>query len=255
MTEQVYIIARYTFLEAVRNRLFSLVIVGLLCILGLTEFIGELAITETSMIQAAVTASVLRLFIVSLVSLFVVTSMVRDFNDKGIEQLLSLSLTRAGFYFGKAAGFMALAVIMSAAAGLILLLYSPPSTVLIWFVSLLCECLLVIPLSMLCLFTFSGITTAFTAAVAFYLLSRSMYVILLISQSPILDTRTYSQQFMNFLLEGIAYLTPDLNLFTRSEWLEYGAGAAVLGPVLTQTVIYLALLVAAGLFDLYRKEF
>lgn len=247
--------ARFTFLEAVRNRLFSLVIVGLVCILGLTEFIGDLAITETRAVQSSLTASGLRLFSVCVIGLFVVTSMVREFNDKGFEMLLSLSMTRTSYYFGKFAGFALLSVVIITAASLILLLYSPAVDVLAWFFSLLCESLIVIALSLLCLFTFSSITTAFTALIAFYLLSRCMHVIQLISASPILESKAFAQEFIDYLINAIAYVLPDLNLFTRSEWLVYGVSTNDVLPVVTQTVIYLLLLISAGLFDLYRKEF
>ena len=173
MVQQAFIVARFTFLEAVRNRLFTLVIVGLVCILGLTEFIGDLAITETRAVQSSLTASGLRFFAVCVVGLFVVTSMVREFNDKGFEMLLSLSMTRVSYYFGKFAGFALLSIVIITAASLILLLYSPAVDVLIWFISLLCESLIIIALSLLCLFTFNSITTAFTALIAFYLLARS----------------------------------------------------------------------------------
>ena len=255
MAQQAFIVARFTFLEAVRNRLFTLVIVGLVCILGLTEFIGDLAITETRAVQSSLTASGLRFFAVCVVALFVVTSMVREFNDKGFEMLLSLSMTRVSYYFGKFAGFALLSIVIITAASLILLLYSPPADVLIWFISLLCESLIIIALSLLCLFTFNSITTAFTALIAFYLLARSMHVIQLISVSPILESKSFAHEFIDFVINAIAYVLPDLNLFTRSEWLVYGAHANDIVPVIIQTVIYLLLLVAAGLFDLYRKEF
>jgi len=34
------VIAYYTFQEALRNRLFALTLAGLVCLLGITEFIG-----------------------------------------------------------------------------------------------------------------------------------------------------------------------------------------------------------------------
>ena len=255
MIRNAFIIARFTFLEAVRNRLFSLVLVGLVCMLGLTEFTGELTITETRQVQGAVTAYGLRLFSICVIGLFVVTSMVREFNDKCFEMFLSLAITRGSYYFGKFAGFTLLSLILVLAASLILSVYSPVTDVLWWACSLACELLIIIALSLLCLFTFNSITTAFVAVIAFYLLSRSMYVIQLISDSPILETKTFSQTFINFILDAIAYLLPDLSIFTRSEWLLYGADFNNILPVLGQTVIYLVLLMAAGAFDLYRKEF
>ena len=235
--------------------MFTLVIVGLVCMVGLTEFTGELAITETRQVQAAVTAFGLRLFTVCVIGLFVVTSMVREFNDKGFEMLLSLAITRGSYYFGKLAGFILLSLIMVMAASLILFLYSPVADVLLWSASLLCESLIIITLSLLCLFTFNSITTAFVAVIVFYLLSRSMYAIQLISDSPILETTTISQELLNFTIDAIAYVLPDLNIFTSSAWLTNGADTSALLPVLIQTAIYLVFLIAAGLFDLYRKEF
>ena len=46
-------IAVFTFREAVRNRLFRLTLAGMVCLLGLTEFIGDLAVTERAATQAA----------------------------------------------------------------------------------------------------------------------------------------------------------------------------------------------------------
>jgi ABC-type Na+ efflux pump permease subunit len=223
--------------------------------LGLTEFIGELTLTETRQVQSTLTATGLRLFAVCVLGLFVVTSMVREINDKGFEMLLSLSLSRGSYYFGKLLGFALLSWIIVIASGLILAIYSPLAEVLIWCCSLACEALIIIALSLLCLFTFNSITTAFVAVIAFYLLSRSMYVIQLISDSPLLETGTFSQAFINFMLDAIAYLLPDLNLFTRSAWLIHGSDIHDITLVLAQTAIYVMLLVAAGLFDLYRKEF
>lgn len=255
MMQPAFIIARFTFLEAVRNRLFTLVIVGFICIFGLTEFIGELTITETKQYQSALTASALRLFTVCLIGLFVVTSMVREFNDKGFEMLLSLEITRTSYYFGKYMGFMLLTIIIAIAASLILIIYSSVSFVLIWLFSLVCESLIIISLSLLCLFTFKSITTAYISVMAFYILSRSMYIVQLVSDSPILESKTFSQEFINFIIDSIAYVLPDLNIFTQSEWLIYGADISNIVPVLIQTSIYFTFLTAAGLFDLYRKEF
>ena len=66
---------------------------------------GELAITETGQTQAAIAASILRLAAVLLVILFVTTSVNRDFSDKSVELMLSLPVPRAGYYFGKFAGY------------------------------------------------------------------------------------------------------------------------------------------------------
>jgi ABC-type transport system involved in multi-copper enzyme maturation permease subunit len=254
MTRNIKTIAWYTFREATQNRLFRLTFAGLVCLLGIAEFTGELAITETREIQAALLASIARWFLVVTSSLFVITSMVREFNDKGTELILSLPVSRVTYYFGKFIGFIALSLAISFSVCLILFLYTEPSFLFTWYASLVCEIAIIIAMSMLCLFTFNNVTVSFIVVVAFYILARSMSAILLLSTSPILETKTFSQEFITAVVNAVAFMMPDLARFSRSDWLVYGIADANLRMVILQTVIYLILLVAAGLFDLSRKE-
>ena len=61
MNDSIRTIARYTFKEAVNNHLFLFAILLTLGLFGLAGFIGELAITESLRIQAAITGAMLRL--------------------------------------------------------------------------------------------------------------------------------------------------------------------------------------------------
>lgn len=254
MNKSILTIARFTFFEALRNRLFLLTLIGLLCVLGLTEFVGELAISESKGIQAILIGAGMRLFAVATIALFVITSMVREFNDKGFDLIASLPLPRSDYYFGKFFGFLLLSLVIALSTGVLLLIYSPAVAVLLWLLSLICELAIVISLSLLCLFTFSNVTVAFMVVAGFYILSRSIYTIQLISNSPILESAAISQQFMRQATDAVAFLLPGLHDFTKSEWLAYGVNWQDIQPVIIQTAIYLVLLCAAGLFDLYRKN-
>ena len=109
---------------------------------------------------------------------------------------------------------------------------------------------------MLFILTLENILVAFSAVTAFYLLARSINTILLIGQSPILESTALSQKFMNILVIIIAYVLPDLDKFTQTDWLVYSYGTIQsLYIVGLQTSIYLVFLSAAALFDLYRKNF
>ena len=254
MNRAITTIARFTFYEAMRNRLFLLTLAGLICVLGLTEFVGELAVSEALQFQAIVIGAGMRLFAIVTIALFVITSVVREFNDKGFDLIVSLSLPRSSYYLGKFFGFLMLALVIVLSTGLLLLLYSEFAPVLLWQLSLLCELAIIITLSLLCLFTFSNVTVAFVVVLGFYILARSMHTIQLISHSPILEYLDFSQQFIRFVTDAIAFLLPDLHVFTQSQWLAYGAGWSELYPVLGQSLSYIVLLGAAGLFDLYRKN-
>jgi ABC-type transport system involved in multi-copper enzyme maturation permease subunit len=254
MNNSILTIAKYTFYEAVRNRLFLLTVVGLFCVLGISEFVGELAITETRSIQAVLMGSGMRLFAITTVALFVITSMVREFSDKGFELIASLPIPRSRYYFGKFLGFFYLSLLIAVATSMLLLIYSPASSVLMWLVSLICELAIIISLSLLCLLTFSNVTVAFMVVIGFYILSRSIYAIQLISNSPLLEFYSFSQQFMRMATDVMAFFLPGLHDFTKSDWLIYGASREDMQFVIVQTIIYLSLLSAAGLFDLYRKN-
>jgi Cu-processing system permease protein len=254
MQNTVTIIARYTFIEGLRNRVFVLSAVGLVCLFGLTEFVGDLAITESSQIHALFIGSGMRLFTVATVALFVITSMTREMNDKAFELILSLPVGRSTYYFGKLTGYYALAFIMVILTGALLSVFVGAAQSSLWALSLFCELGVVIAVSLLSLFTFTNVTVSFIVVMAFYFLSRSIHAIQLISSSPILEFRTFAQEFMNYLVNALGYVLPNLYDFTRSDWLVYGVQDHALYHVLLQTAIYLPLLVAAGLFDLYRKD-
>ncbi len=249
-----FTIARFTLLEAVRNRLFVLILVGVVCVFGLAEFMGELAITEKKQMQGAFLSSLLRLFSIAIISLFVITSVTRELNDKSLEMIMSLPMPRHQYLFGKLFGYGGLALLISLVICLPLIMYTSPEQVMYWVFSLFCEQLIIIALSLVCLFTFSNLTISYTAVMGFYLLSRSMEAMQLLGESPVLQASTFSQDFMNNLLDGIALILPDLHAFTRSDWLVYSVSFADLRLVLMQTLIYMALLVSVGLFDLYRKS-
>lgn len=256
MKTSVLTIAKYTLIEAVRNRLFALMVISLICIFGLVQFIGELAITETQQIQSAIMGLILRLLGVFLISLFVISGITREFHDKTIETIISLPVPRHVYFTGKYLGFFYLVLIVSILLGLPLLLYSEPLQVLVWLLSLICELIIVTGLCLLCTFTLERIPVTFITVMAFYLLARSINIIQLMSRSPIVESPALSQKFINSLIDIIDYILPELDYFTQTEWLVYStADLADLSVILIQTVIYAALLSGAALFDLYRKNF
>lgn len=249
-------IALFTFLEALRNRLLWLVLVFVLIGVGLAEFLGAVAITETRQFQSGFMGALLRAAAVFILSLFVITSVVREFNDKVVELVLSLPVPRSSFLLGKLAGYSALAALVALLCGLFLLIYAPPLQVIIWTLSLCMELLIVTALSLLCLFTFSQVTAALSAVMAFYLLSRSITAIQLMGHFPVVSMDSLAQTVIAGFLDALAFVLPALDGFTLSAWLIYHTASwSALAPILGQTVIYVGLLSAAAMFDLYRRNF
>lgn len=256
MKSPVLTIAKYTCLEAARNRLFVLLLVGIVGIFSLGEFIGELAIAETSSTQAAILAFILRITAVVITALYVVSSVLREFNDKTINLIMALPVPRFTYYLGKAGGFCVLSVIIALLVSLPIWIYAEPSQVILWLAGLVFELLIVVAVCLFFIITLENMPVAVTAVIAFYLLSRSISTIILVGQSPILETSDLSQQFINTFLHLLALVLPALDKFARTDWLVYGNGSSNdLSFMAIQTVIYLFLLGAAALFDLYRKNF
>lgn len=249
-----FTIARFTLLEAIRCRLLIAMIAVVVVAFGLAQFLGELSITETRQAQASVTGSLLRIFSICATCLFVISSVLKELNDKGLDLILSLPLPRHAYLFGKLTGFAGFSLCVAVLAALPLFLYAPAVAVGCWMLSLFCEQLLLAAFSLLCLLAFANISLAFTSAMAFYLLSRSIEALRLISAAPVLVSDANSQVLMNFLVNALALLLPDLHAFTHSEWLVYGVDADAVETVLIQTLVYLPVLLSAGLFDLYRKN-
>ncbi|WP_338849183.1 ABC transporter permease [Massilia sp. W12] len=254
MYRQISTIAAFTLLEAMRNRLLWLLAIFSLCgILG-AAFFHALAITENNQVQLALLAALLRVGAVFLLATFVVTSVTRELHDKVLELTLALALPRAAWVMGRLCGFWLLSLLFSTVFGAICLLYANPLQVLQWSFSLCWELCIVAAFALLTALSLSQVASALAAVLAFYLLTRSIGALQLMGQGPLAGMQD-SQIYLARLLDLIAWFLPDLDRFTRAEWLLYQApGWGGMLPLLLQTLIWLALLGCAALFDLYRKQ-
>lgn len=250
------VIARYTVIEALRNRLLWLVAATIGASLIIAGFLQAVAITESNQIQSAILAAILRLSAVFIIVSFVVTSMVREANDKGLELILALPLPRASYFFGKLAGFAIASFVLALLFGLPLGLFAPWLQVGAWTASLACELIIMTTLSLFCVMSLNQVTSALAAAAGFYVLCRSIGTLQIIAAAPLDTAGSFSNELMRLAIDGVATLLPHLDRITRTEWLLYAApDAATLAVAVLDAALYGALLCGAALFDLYRKNF
>lgn len=256
MFSQILTISKFTFIESLRNRLLLLSFLVIGISFGLVEFIGDLAITEHRVTQVAILAAFLRMSAVVIVTLFVVSSSVRELQDKTLEMILAMPIHRGSYYLGKLIGYFHIALLVSMVFGALLLLYADPEQVTIWVISLFLELILVVALSLVMLFSFNQVPSALASVLLIYGASRIASSILLMAQNPIVAHTSMAQKFMDGFITLLTWLLPDLHRFTQTEWLAYSTAEwSVLLPLLTQTAIYLLLLSFIALFDFYRKNF
>jgi ABC-type transport system involved in multi-copper enzyme maturation permease subunit len=257
MTRHLWTIGRLTLLEARRNRLLWLALLLALAGLVVAQFLSQVAVTETGLIRVTVTAAFYRLAAVFILANFVVTSLLREFADKGVELTLSLPVARASFALGKLTGFALYAFILAALFALALALGTgaPPPRVALWCASLAAELTLVAAMGTFCAFSLSSSTAAIAAVLGFYLLARSVAAIQVIAAAPFAADPGVFHNLINRAVDFLALLLPRLDLFTRSDWLSaVDPGSGELAIVFGQAALYTVLLASATLVDFYRRE-
>jgi ABC-type Na+ efflux pump permease subunit len=248
-------IARYVLAEALFSRLLiaALAIAGIG--LGIAWFAGEMAITESASIQGSALAAFSRIAAMLLVVSFVVSGLIREQADKGLELLLSLAIPRASYVVGKLLGYTALAWLSAAAFSLPLLVFAPPANVAAWAIALAFELTIVAAAALAAALVIGQSALCLLVVTAFYALSRIMPALLAITANPVAPAGSSSFTAMTVSLHAIAILLPALDRFASAAWLWHGPTVwSLLAPAAMQFAIYLPLLMALAMFDFYRKN-
>jgi hypothetical protein len=247
-------LARLVLLEARRGGLPWLALGCIALGLALAAFLSQVAVTESLALQAAVVAAVLRAGAVFLIAAQVAGSTLREINDKALELMLSLPVSRVAQYLGRLAGFAACSAALAVIFALPLLLWAPPAAVALWAISLALECTLVAAATLFFAMTLAQLVPAIAAVAGLYLLGRSMAAIQAMARAPLAENSA-AHDIARLGVDTAAFLLPRLDAVTRTEWLLYGppSPAAYLAA-LAGLLVYLVLLVAAGLFDFHRRN-
>jgi ABC-type transport system involved in multi-copper enzyme maturation permease subunit len=247
-------LARFILIEARRGGLPWLAVAVLAVCLGLAAFLSQVALTEREQLQLAVVAATLRAAAVFLVCAYVVSSTLREMNDKALELMLSLPLSRTTQYLGRLAGFATAAAVLAGAFSLPLLLWAPASGVALWGASLALEAALMAAVALFFAMSLAQIVPAIAATLGLYLLARAIGAIRAIAQGPLAEA-SFANEFARWGVTAVGWLLPPLDAVTRTEWLLYGApGASALATALAGLALYGALVTAAGLFDFHRRN-
>ena len=249
-------IAKITVLEAWRSRMIWVALIAMGAAFGVAQFLTQVAIIEVAQIQLAIMAALLRSTGVFLVAAFCISSLAREANDKVIELFLSQPAARAEYYLGKICGCAAVATILAFGFGLPLTLYAPIANVASWALSFAGELLIVASISVFCAISLTHVTAAFSATAGFYLLARSIAAMQIIAGTPISIETSWIDEVLRWILNGIALLMPNLDQMTLTSWLvDQPSASGVLLALMLQTLLYLLLIGAATMVDLYRKNF
>ena len=247
-------LARSVLLEARRGGLPRLAAASLVLGVATAAFLSQVALTETLALQLAVLAALLRATAVFLVAAQVTGATLREIQDKGLELMLSLPLSRSTHYLGRFAGFAACGGLVAALFGLILLFWASPAQAALWAISLALETALVAAAALFFAMTLSSVVAALAATAGLYLLARAMPAIQALSARPLAE-ETSAGWLARHAVDALAFILPRVDAATRTDWLLYEApNMPAYLSALGGLVLYGALLVVAGLIDFHRRS-
>jgi hypothetical protein len=254
-SRQIRTLARHTLLEARRTRLPWLVLVLLGIVIAGTYFLEQLAITESTRMGVVFAAAAIRIAMVFVLTLHIVSSMAREFNDKGLELVLSIDLRRSDYILGRVLGYQALAIGVAALAVLPLVAQAPLPAALQWGISLGLELALVAALAVFCSVTFTQIMGSASFVLGAYALARTLDALRLISAAPIAGDDSLSHRVLQLLVDALALVVPALDRMTQSAWLvDVMAPWSAVADFAWQALLYTVLLTAAAMLDFYRRN-
>jgi hypothetical protein len=247
-------IIRFVFLTALRDRLFSGLAGMVLAIFAVSLFLGNAALTEQAQAGLVYAAGTARVIVILGLAVFIAFQTQRLFESREIEAILSRSISRGAFVVSYWLGFAAISVLLVAALAVVLtLIYGVHSAILLWCVSLLIECLLVLSFTQFTALTLERATTTIFVTFSFYGLTRLIGFFLGIRDAT---PSIGANRFVNPMIDGLAYVLPRVDLMTQTKWLVYGFDATDFVPlVLGQAAIFIALILSASAFDLRQKQF
>lgn len=253
----IFLIALQMLVELRHNRVLWLYALILLGGLGLCEYMSAVALIEAKAFQLSLLGQLIRWAAVLVLLQFVVSSLSREFNEKGADYVLALPISRSQYILGKALGVLFVAsVLLLLAAGLIAL-YQINFSSLAWLLSLWLELLIVACFALFVAVSLQNTGLAAAVVMAFYILCRALASIELLTSQPLVEHQTLAQEFMAAFTVFLSYLLPSLYEFAPSPWLVYGdydSNWWLLGQNLMQAMVYCILLLSAAAFDLYRKR-
>lgn len=247
-------LARLVVIDVRRGGLPWLAAICIILSVGVAAFLSQVALTESRALQASVVAAFLRAAAVFLIGAQVVASTLREINDKALDLMLALPLSRAGHFLGRLAGYSLCGTAIAVAFALPNLMWASGHAVALWAASLALECTLVAAVALFFSLTLTQVVAAVAATAGWYLLARSIGAIQAIAAGP-LAVPSLAHEVGRWGIDGVAFLLPRLDAITQTDWLLYEAPqplAYLAGIGLA--LVYLLLVVSAGLFDLYRRN-
>lgn len=247
---------RYILLTAMRDWLFWVLLIGVLCAASIAGLLGSTAFLESQEMTITYAAGSSRVMLMLGLIVFVCFHVRQAFDTKEIDVILSRPIARGNLVIAYWLGFMLVAFfLLLPIVAIIGLIGAPnPAGFAFWALSLFMEASIVVSLALFSAFALRSAVTSVLGCMGLYVVSRMMVFFVMTAENPMFSNLKYIG--LRFLLQGISAVVPRLDFFGKSEWLVYGLKlTAEWHLFVLQAVIFVPLLLIASILDFKRKQF
>ncbi len=249
---------RYIFLTAWRDKMFWVLLVGILAAGVIAHMLGATAVTDTRELTVSYSSNAARAMIVIGLIIFVCSHLHNAFATHEIDVFLSRPITRSNLIVAYWIGFANVALIHATA---VIVLLACQDVVnwkgfILWSVSLLFECWLVVAIALFTSFTIRSNVACVLSSLGLYVLARMMAFFIAATQTSFAFEKQWLNNIIIYTLKGISIVMPRLDFFAKDEWLMSGVKHVQdMELFALQAAIFIPLLIFATIADFRRKQF
>jgi hypothetical protein len=244
---------RLVMLTALRDRLFAALFVLLAVTVTLSIFLSGTSISEQLQVAVVFAAGAGRVVLVLGLTIFAAFHIQALFETREVEAILARSISRTRFVIAYWLGLAAVAVIIASTFVLVIVAFAGWSlAALVWAATLVAECVIVLAVVVFGGLMLERATSTVLFTLGFYALARLMGFLVAIRETT---TDSFFSDIIKLGLDGVLLFIPRLDLFAQTQFLIYADSRFdAVFPAL-QTALFVALVLAAAVFDLRRKQF
>ncbi len=250
---------RYILLTALRDLLFTGLLLGAVIATWLSHVLGSMALVETREMALSFAGGSCRVILVLGLVVFVCFHIRQAFESRELDVFLSRPISRASLVLSYWLGFayVALLLVLPTVALIMALGVLNLHGFYAWTFTLLLENWLMVAVALFASFTLRSATSAVLVSAGFYVLARMMAFFVMTAESGMFTMGVrFVKIIMVYAIKVVSVAVPRLVMFGKTEWIIYGISHPhELTLIVLQSLIFIPLLLAATIVDFSKKEF